>query len=161
MVQTAVSAAAPGSDAFYTVNQMIVDLKMGKFRKPLPAPRAAFQPEQRVMMEYWGKQRIGTVKEVHATTGYVRVELDLVTMHEWVHPDKLVLADDVPAVGARVNILHLSIEAEIVAVQLPGVVGGVVRYRARWWEPAAQAYRSAAFWREDFTLVSNKKAATR
>lgn len=85
---------------FYTISDMIADLKAGRFQRPTPTAEIA--------------------------------------------------------VGTRVRLLKLAIDAEIVAVKPPTVAGGITVYRARWFEPALQAYREANAWRQDFEVMAAK-----
>ena len=154
---------APPTEKFYTINDMIADLKAGKFKtpnKPIQPAAPKFQAGQRVTLDYCGKQREGTVMEA-LYTGYVRVELDRVTMHEWAHEDRLLLVEDVVLVGATVYVSLLGISAEVIAVLPPLVEGGVTVYRVRWDEAAAKdgKAREANVWRQDVMLVESKTAS--
>lgn len=155
----------PPTEKFYTVAEMIADLKAGKFKtphKPVEPAAPKFQAGQRVTLDYCGKQREGTVMEA-LYTGYVRVELDRVTMHEWAHEDRLTLVGDAVLVGATVYVAFLGINAEVIAVLPPLVEGGVTRYRVRWNEEAAKdgKPREANVWRQDVMLVAESKTVSR
>jgi hypothetical protein len=89
-----------------------------------------------------------------------------VTMHEWAHPDRLTLVEDVVTVGATVTPAGFGVDAEVIAVLPPAVENGVTIYRCRWMEPLAKfAPREANFWRRDIVLKTGgqgqQKAASR
>lgn len=65
-----------------------------------PRREQPFTVGQRVTLHYWGKPRAGTVMEIHPMTGFVRVEIDRATMHEWTQPEALA-----PIESERFNLL--------------------------------------------------------
>src|SRR5436190_23476139 len=52
-------------------------------------PTTTFTVGQRVTLEYYGKQRVGTVMQIWAASGYVHVAIDGAWMYEWVAPEAL------------------------------------------------------------------------
>lgn len=57
-----------------------------------------------------------------------------------------------PTVGTRVNVPKLGLaDVEVIAVVPSSIAGGETRYRIRYWEAAAQAWREYGVWLEDLT----------